>query len=117
LLSRLLLPGPARSMATALQRQRAMHLYRHSLKAIISWAVRREIFYEEVDRLRAEFEGHKYEVETGVIDALLVRGEKRLHAFAHPDPYIVPYAFGGTLYERNPPQPHMEHVMDFGREK
>ena len=35
-------------MATALQRQRAMHLYRHSLKAIISWAVRREIFYEEV---------------------------------------------------------------------
>ncbi len=41
-------PGGARSMATALQRQRAMHLYRHSLKAIISWAVRREIFYEEV---------------------------------------------------------------------
>ncbi len=35
-------------MATALQRQRAMHLYRHSLKAIISWAVRREIVYEEV---------------------------------------------------------------------
>ena len=35
-------------MATALQRQRAMHLYRHSLKAIISWAVRREIFCEEV---------------------------------------------------------------------
>ena len=47
----LLVPGgapPRSSMATALQRQRAMHLYRHSLKAIISWAVRREIFYEEV---------------------------------------------------------------------
>ena len=40
------------SMATALQRQRAMHLYRHSLKAIISWAVRREIIYEEVSVTR-----------------------------------------------------------------
>ena len=28
------------------------------------------------------------QIETGVIDALLARGEKRLHQFAHPDPYI-----------------------------
>lgn len=35
-------------MATALQQQRVMHLYRHSLKTIINWAVRRELFYEEV---------------------------------------------------------------------
>jgi len=103
-------------MATALQQQRIMHLYRHSLKAISSWAVQREIFYEEVDRVRAEFYKHKDVVESGVIDALLLRGEKRLHDLAHPDPYIVPYAFGGTLYERNPPHPHMEQVFDFGKE-
>ena len=38
-------------MASPAQRLRAMHLYRHSLKNVISWAVRREIFWEEV-RLR-----------------------------------------------------------------
>lgn len=35
-------------MATALQRTRAIRLYRHSLKNMLSWAVRREVFYEEV---------------------------------------------------------------------
>lgn len=30
-----------------------MQLYRHALKNVISWAVRREIFYEEV-RLRKD---------------------------------------------------------------
>ena len=28
--------------------QRAVHLYRHSLKQLHSWSVRREVFYEEV---------------------------------------------------------------------
>lgn len=35
-------------MATALQRIRAIHLYRHGLKNMLSWAVRREVFYVEV---------------------------------------------------------------------
>jgi NADH dehydrogenase (ubiquinone) 1 beta subcomplex subunit 9 len=35
-------------MASALQKTRAIHLYRHSLKNMLSWAIRREIFYEEV---------------------------------------------------------------------
>lgn len=39
---------PACSMASPAQRVRAMQLYRHALKNVISWAVRREIFYEEV---------------------------------------------------------------------
>lgn len=39
-------------MATAVQRLRAIHLYRHSLKNMLSWAVRREVFYEEVRRWR-----------------------------------------------------------------
>lgn len=35
-------------MASAVQRLRAIHLYRHSLKNMLSWAVRREVFYAEV---------------------------------------------------------------------
>lgn len=35
-------------MASALQKLRAVHLYRHSLKTMLSWAVRREVFYVEV---------------------------------------------------------------------
>ncbi len=34
--------------ARAVQQQRAIHLYRHALKNIVSWAVRRELFWEEV---------------------------------------------------------------------
>ena len=32
--------------------QRALHLYRHSLKNILSWAIRRDIFNKEVGRLK-----------------------------------------------------------------
>lgn len=39
-------------MASAVQRLRAIHLYRHSLKNMLSWAVRREVFYAEVRRPR-----------------------------------------------------------------
>ena len=34
----------------ALQKQRVLHLYRHSLKTILYWAVQREIWYDEVTR-------------------------------------------------------------------
>lgn len=32
----------------ALQQQRALHLYRRSLKTILYWAVRRDLWYSEV---------------------------------------------------------------------
>lgn len=38
---------------SALQKLRAIHLYRHSLKNMLSWAIRREVFYEEVRRAAA----------------------------------------------------------------
>jgi len=40
--------GTPATMATAVQKLRAIHLYRHSLKNMLSWAVRREVFYAEV---------------------------------------------------------------------
>ena len=41
-------------MATPLQRLRTMHLYRQSLKNMLSWAARREIFYVEVGLRRTK---------------------------------------------------------------
>jgi len=35
-------------MATPAQRLRAIHLYRNGLKHMLSWAIRREVFYVEV---------------------------------------------------------------------
>ena len=36
------------AMASPLQKLRVMHLYRHSLKNMLSWAVARNLFYVEV---------------------------------------------------------------------
>jgi NADH dehydrogenase (ubiquinone) 1 beta subcomplex subunit 9 len=93
-----------------------MQLYRHALKNVISWAVRREIFYEEAKRIRGLFDKNQGLTEPRVIDGVLTRGERELWDKIHPDPYIVPYRPGGTLYQRNPPHPPMVQVMDFGRE-
>ncbi|PSC68932.1 NADH dehydrogenase [ubiquinone] 1 beta subcomplex subunit 9 [Micractinium conductrix] len=90
-------------MATAVQRLRAIHLYRHSLKNMLSWAVRREVFYVEADKLRSDFEQLKRLDDPIQIDRALEKGEARLREHLHPDPYIVPYRPGGSLYARNPP--------------
>ena len=37
----------------ALQQQRALHLYRRSLKTILYWAVRRDLWFSEVFRQKA----------------------------------------------------------------
>ncbi|KFM23895.1 hypothetical protein F751_6863 [Auxenochlorella protothecoides] len=90
-------------MATALQKARTVALYRDSLKTLLSWAVARDIFYVKT--------GHDQ------IERALARGEERLRSYAHPDPYIVPYRPGGSLYARNPPFPDgISMHMDFGRE-
>ena len=40
------------SAVQALQKLRAIHLYRRGLKNMLSWAVRREVFYAEVSLTR-----------------------------------------------------------------
>lgn len=39
------------------------------------------------------------------IKKMVEEAEHLLEKFAHPSPYIVPYAPGGTLYQRNLPIP------------
>mmetsp|Transcript_19520 Transcript_19520/g.58993 ORF Transcript_19520/g.58993 Transcript_19520/m.58993 type:complete len:107 (-) Transcript_19520:1547-1867(-) len=104
-------------MASPAQKLRAIHLYRHTLKNVISWCVRRDIFWEEAERIRGLFEKNAHVKESQVIDGLLRKGEAELYKHIHPDPIIVPYFYGGTMYQRNPPFPkEMHQVMDFGRE-
>ncbi|CAK0782715.1 hypothetical protein CVIRNUC_005910 [Coccomyxa viridis] len=103
--------------ARALQTQQVKRLYRHSLKNLLSWAIRRDIFFEEADQLRGEFEKHKDVSDVGQIGRLIQKGEAKLKEYQHPDPYIVPYYPGGSLYARNPPfSKELHQQLDFGRE-
>ena len=90
---------------------------RHSLKTMLSWAVQRDIFYTERDRIRAQFEANAGLNQPGQIAKAIAAGEAKLAEYSHPDPYTVPTAYGGSKYARNPPVPgEMEVVNDFGRE-
>jgi NADH dehydrogenase (ubiquinone) 1 beta subcomplex subunit 9 len=91
---------------------------RHSLKTMLSWAVQRDIFYTERDRIRAQFYGNAHLRDLGVVEKAIADGEAKLEEYAHPDPYTVPTAYGGSKYARNPPpHPDVKVVMDFGREE
>lgn len=104
-------------MATALQRTRITALYRTSLKQLLSWVVSREVFYEEASKIRGEFEQYKSVTDTAEIERLLKSGETRLKNYEHPDPYIVPYRPGGSMFARNPPFVDGTAIhLDFGRE-
>ncbi|CAL8470811.1 g10353 [Coccomyxa elongata] len=101
----------------AAQRQRAIHLYRHGLKNLLSWAIRRDLFAQEAARLRAEFDLNKEMDNVAQAGRLIEKGEAKLKEYQHPDPYIVPYHPGGSLYARNPPFPReLKQQLDFGRE-
>mmetsp|Transcript_13156 Transcript_13156/g.15826 ORF Transcript_13156/g.15826 Transcript_13156/m.15826 type:complete len:163 (+) Transcript_13156:62-550(+) len=84
--------------------QEVARLYRHSLKTLSSWAVDREVFIEEATDLRARFDSAR-----GCAPAqaarLLREGQQELFDNTHPDPYIVPFMPGGSLFMRNPPLP------------
>ncbi|KDD73216.1 hypothetical protein H632_c2416p0 [Helicosporidium sp. ATCC 50920] len=104
-------------MATAVQKARIVHLYRHGLKNILSWAVRREVFYLKAEEYRSAFEANAKLDEPQAIETALTKGEQWLASQEHPDPYIVPYRPGGSLYARNPPFPkEIKMYLDFGRE-
>ena len=84
---------------------------------MLSWAVQRDIFYTERDRIRAQFEANAGLNQPGQIANAIAAGEAKLEEYSHPDPYTVPTAYGGSKYARNPPVPgEMEVVSDFGRE-
>ncbi|KAJ0879102.1 putative NADH dehydrogenase [ubiquinone] 1 beta subcomplex subunit 9 [Helianthus annuus] len=59
--------------------------------------------------------GVKEDIDT--IDRMIADGESQYDKWRHHDPYIVPWAPGGSKFTRNPtPPPGIEIVYDYGRE-
>ena len=96
--------------------QRVCRLYRNALKTQNSWAVDRQVFIAEADKMRAEFDKHAQLAATSVeARNLLERGEEKLFQESHPDRYIVAYLPGGSLYMRNAPLPLPAHLPRWPR--
>ncbi|KAJ8631519.1 hypothetical protein MRB53_024842 [Persea americana] len=102
----------------AAQRERVRILYRRALKDTLNWAVHRHLFYQDASDLRERFEANKHVEDLHTIDRLIEDGEAAFNKWQHPDPYIVPWAPGGSKFSRNPKPPEgIEIVYNYGREE
>ncbi|KAI3860614.1 hypothetical protein MKW98_017249 [Papaver atlanticum] len=101
----------------AAQKERVRILYRRALKDCLNWAVHRHLFYQDASELRERFEANKNVEDPDTIDRMISTGEAHYNKFRHPDPYIVPWAPGGSKFTRNPAPPTgIEIVYNYGRE-
>ncbi|KGN61854.1 NADH dehydrogenase [ubiquinone] 1 beta subcomplex subunit 9 [Cucumis sativus] len=101
----------------AAQKERVRILYRRALKDTLNWAVHRHLFYKDASDLRERFEAHRHVEDLDTIDRLIENGEASYDKWRHPDPYIVPWAPGGSKFTRNPiPPAGIEIIYDYGRE-
>ncbi|CAN4112458.1 unnamed protein product [Withania somnifera] len=89
----------------AAQRERVRILYRRALRDTLNWAVHRHLFYPDADALRERFEANRKVEDIETIDRLIADGEASYNKWRHPDPYIVPWAPGGSKFNRNPVPP------------
>ncbi|AQK67155.1 NADH dehydrogenase [ubiquinone] 1 beta subcomplex subunit 9 [Zea mays] len=101
----------------AAQKERVRLLYRRALKDTLNWAVHRHLFYQDASDLRDKFEANRHVDNLDVVDRLIDDAEAQYRNFQHPDPYIVPWAPGGTKFTRNPPPPQgIEIIYNYGKE-
>ncbi|KAI9181515.1 hypothetical protein LWI28_015796 [Acer negundo] len=101
----------------AAQKERVRILYRRALKDTLNWAVHRHLFYRDADDLREKFEANKHVSDLDTIDRLIDNAEATYNNFRHPDPYIVPWAPGGSKFCRNPTPPAgIEIIYNYGKE-
>ncbi|XP_030472435.1 NADH dehydrogenase [ubiquinone] 1 beta subcomplex subunit 9 [Syzygium oleosum] len=101
----------------AAQKERVRILYRRALKDTLNWAVHRHLFYQDASDLRERFESNKHVEDLDTIDRLIADAEASYNKWRHPDPYIVPWAPGGSKFTRNPTPPSgIEIIYDYGRE-
>lgn len=95
-----------RNVVNLTHSQRVTRLYRKSLRTLESWAVDREIFLRESERIRARFNAYKHaDAAGGEVTRVLREAEAELAEWVHPDMYTVPYMPGGSKFMRNPPPP------------
>ena len=85
--------------------QRVTRLYRSSLKLLFHWAVKREVFLSEAEKIRAEFEANR-NCSMPQAHFFIKEAEKKLIDNFHPDPYIIPWMPGGSKFMRNPTPPN-----------
>ena len=86
--------------------QRVTRLYRRSLRELNSWAIDRDLFCREADKIRAQFDANKsLDPHGGLSQRLIREAEQKVYEFTHPDPYVKPYMPGGSKFMRNPPPP------------
>ncbi|XP_065867465.1 NADH dehydrogenase [ubiquinone] 1 beta subcomplex subunit 9 [Euphorbia lathyris] len=101
----------------AAQKERVQILYRRALRDTLNWAVHRHLFYQDASNLRDKFDANKHVEDLDAIDRMIAHGEAEYDKWRHPDPYIVPWAPGGSKFTRNlPPPPGVQIVYDYGRE-
>ncbi|KAL0907821.1 hypothetical protein M5K25_022261 [Dendrobium thyrsiflorum] len=69
---------------------------------------------DEADELRAKFDANKHVEDLDTIDRLINEAEASYEKWQHPDPYIVPWAPGGSKFTRNPVPPQgVRHTHGF----
>ncbi|XP_042485376.1 NADH dehydrogenase [ubiquinone] 1 beta subcomplex subunit 9-like [Macadamia integrifolia] len=101
----------------AAQKERVRILYRRALKDTLNWAVHRHLFYQDACDMREKFEANRHVEDVDTIDRLIADAEATHNKFRHPDPYIVPWAPGGSKFTRNPTPPSgIEIIYDYGHE-
>ncbi|CAI9103711.1 OLC1v1002249C2 [Oldenlandia corymbosa var. corymbosa] len=102
----------------AAQKEKVRILYRRALKDTLNWAVHRHLFYPDADALREKFEANRSVEDVETIDRLIADAETKYNTWRHPDPYVVPWAPGGSKFHRNPTPPAgIEIIYDYGREQ
>ncbi|KAG4304583.1 hypothetical protein PORY_001976 [Pneumocystis oryctolagi] len=90
-------------------RFRVLSLYRRSLKLLLDWCIRRDVWRIEALKIRSRFESNKNISEPWRLSIVLEEAESILKKYKHPDPYIVPTSPGGSKWERNiPPTAHLK---------
>lgn len=84
-------------------KQQVTRLYRRALRTLDSWVIDREIFCDEADKLRAEFDANRSLSPTSgyasvnlfyftltlfsSVVRLMREANEKLHKYTHPDPY------------------------------
>mmetsp|Transcript_4320 Transcript_4320/g.14036 ORF Transcript_4320/g.14036 Transcript_4320/m.14036 type:complete len:116 (+) Transcript_4320:76-423(+) len=84
---------------------RVMRAYRSALRLTRNWTVNRELFRNEADKIRAQFEAGRSIPPGKAAESALARAERELATMAHPDPYTFMPNVGGTKWQRNIPPP------------
>lgn len=79
-------------------KQEVTRLYRHSLKNLLWWVVRRDLWREQALDLRERFEANKDERDVKKVKQILEEGKAEFERKKHPFPYIGKFVYTTCLF-------------------